>query len=214
MTPGALDTEHDRRRWYRAGVHGCAVIHAQGGTASHGVIADLGLGGMRVVEVGEEETLEPGSEVVVEIECAGAGWVAQRGRVLRKHRHELAIIFHALAPEVEDLIEDEMLGAVEAERAPCVVVVDRAPERRERVAGKLRALGCHCLPVATPLEAVEEIERSRNHVRAVALSVDLTQTNPEDFVRYLAETHPSVRIATLEGDGDRAVRELGDALCR
>jgi CheY-like chemotaxis protein len=188
----------NRRRAYRAGVHGCAIVHAPGDTALRGIIIDLGLGGVRLLElVRDEPGLVAGAEVTIELECAGAGWVAQRGRVIRHGDGELAIRFHALSPEVEDLIEDEVLGDVEAQRAPRVVVVDRAAQRRHRVAEALRDAGCSPLEAATPLEAVDIVERSRNHVCAVALSENLTQTQADDLVRFLAEAHPEVQVALI-----------------
>jgi len=215
MPSGPHELHHNRRRTFRAGVHGCAVIHAPDGGASRGQIADLGLGGVRIVEqVRDEPGLDPGTDVVVEIECAGAGWVAQRGRVLRHDAGQLAIGFETLAPEVEDLIEDEVLGAVEAEREPRVVVIDRSDERRARVAADLRRHGCCSLEVATPLEAVSEIERSRNHVCGVAISQDLTQTQADDFVKYLDETHPEVEVVRIVDDGAEAVRELAEAVTK
>jgi CheY-like chemotaxis protein len=213
--PASIEMQPNRRRSFRAGVHGSAVIHAPGGIASRGVIADIGLGGVRVTDlVGDEPAIDPGTAVTVELECVGTGWVAQKGRVIRHHRRELAILFEALAPEVEDLIEDEVLGAVEALREPRVVVVDRCVERRARIAEHLRHCGCQAIEVSTPLEAVEEIERSRNHVAAVALSLDLTQTNPEDMYRYISESHPEVLFTKIEGDGDGACHTLKAALKR
>lgn len=200
----------NRRRSYRAGVHGCAIVHAPGGIALRCEVLDLSLGGVRLVQmVSDDPHLTIGTEVAVELECAGAGWVMQRGIVLRHRRAELVIEFHALSPEVEDLIEDEILGAVEAERAPRVVVVDGAAPRRHKFAEALRRLGCCSLEAATPLEAIELVECSRNHVCAVALSESLTQTQADELVEYLNDAHPDVMIARIE---DGAVQKLARRL--
>lgn len=187
----------NRRRNYRAGVHGCAIVHAPGEVALRCVVVDLGLGGVRLLEPAPEVPIDAGTEVKVELECSGAGWVVQAGRVLRHSNGELVVLFHALSPEVEDLIEDEVLGAVEAQRTPRVVVVDRSEERRRHVADALRDIGCSPLEAATPLEAVDLVECSRNHVCAVALSEQLTQTQADDLVKYLSETHPDVKVALI-----------------
>jgi len=208
----------NRRRSYRAGVHGRAIVHAAGGVALRADVVDLGLGGVRLVETAADAApLADGAEVAVELECAGAGWVAQRGRVIRHQHGELVVRFHALRPEVEDLIEDEVLGAVEAERAPRVVVVDCTPERRHQVAAALRGLGCCSLEAATPLEAIELIERSRLHVCAVALAECLTQTQADEIVQYLHDSHPEVVIARIRDGEDPvagAVGELARRLAR
>lgn len=203
----------NRRHSYRAGVHGCAIVHAPGGVAQRCEIVDLGLGGVRLSQmVRDDPFLAAGTEVSVELECAGAGWVFQRGVVIRHRGPELAVRFHAMSPEVEDLIEDEILGAVEAERAPRVVVVDRSDLRRAQVALALRRLGCCTLEAATPLEALELIECSRNHVCAVALSERLTQTQADELVEYLHEAHPELAIARIEDGG--AVEQLAARLRR
>lgn len=187
----------NRRRCFRAGVQGCAIVHAPGDIAIRCVVVDLGLGGVRLLEPVRDQPLAPGTEVKVELECSGAGWVVQAGRVLRHSNGEIVVLFHALSPEVEDLIEDQVLGAVEAQRAPRIVVVDRWESRRRHVAEALRESGCSPLEASTPLEAVDLIECSRHHVCAVALSEQLTQTQADDLVRFIHEMHPEVKLALI-----------------
>ncbi len=187
----------NHRRHYRADVTGCAIVHARGG-ALRCKVGNVGLGGVLLRQAGGGAMmLEAGDEVTVEIEVAGAGWVVQRGRVLRHAGLELAIRFDLLSPDVEDLIEDEVLGAVEAQQAPRVVVVDQSADRRSRIAEELRRVGCCSLEASTPLEAVALVERSRNHVSAVALAQTQTQTLAEELVTYLAEAHPAVKVALI-----------------
>jgi hypothetical protein len=219
MNEGSSDPGENRRRAYRADVTGVAIVHGPGGVAVRCEIVDLALGGIRLAELpcGGHGVFEPGWEVTVELECAGAGWVVQRGEVTRHRDGELAIRFHTLSADVEDLIEDEVLGAVEAARAPRVVVVDRADHRRHRFAATVRNAGCCSLEAATPLEAIELVERSRNHVRAVAVAETLTQTQADELVTYLADAHPELHVALIgDGDDDRAdasVRTLAKKLC-
>jgi hypothetical protein len=201
----------NRRHSYRAGVHGCAIVHAPGNLAIRCGVIDVSLGGVRLEPLSDEERLVPGTQVSVELECAGAGWVWQRGVVIRHVGAEVVVGFYALGADVEDLIEDEILGAVEAERQPRVVVVDGSCERRHAVAEELRRRGLCSLEAATPLEAIELVERSRNHVSAVALSGSLTQTQADELVGYLQETHPEVVVARIEQD---AVDQLAQRLRR
>ncbi len=205
----------NRRRSFRAEVQGNAIVHGPGDAAVRCAVIDLSLGGVRLLEpVRDEPGLDPGTEVTIELECSGAGWVVQRGRIARHRLGELVVCFDALSPEVEDLIEDEVLGAVEAQKAPRVVVVDRAHARRRHVSDALRTAGSCVLEASTPLEAIALIERSRNHVCAVALSESLTQTQADEVRRFLQEEHPHVKVVviTIHGDGDAVhagpVREL------
>ena len=202
-----LEPQANRRRSFRAEVEGCAILHAPGGVAVRCRVADLGLGGVRLERAPLVDGVMPGVEVTIELECAGAGWVVQRGRVVRQHGGQLAIVFDQLAPEVEDLIEDEIMGAVEALKVPRVVVVDRADERRDRVVQLLRDGGCLPLAAATPLEAVALVERSRNHVRAVTVAGTLTQTQADELLRFLTEEHPAVEVLHLDSD-DAPVHDL------
>jgi CheY-like chemotaxis protein len=91
-----------------------------------------------------------------------------------------------------------MNGAVEAQRMPRVVIVDRAAERRHQLAECLRAQGCCSLEAATPLEAVSLVERSRNHVRAVMVAETLTQTQADELLEFLAEAHPAIEVVRID----------------
>jgi hypothetical protein len=191
----------NRRRSFRAEVDGCAIVHAPGGISMRCRVADLGLGGVRLHA--DETDLASGLGVTLELECAGAGWVVQRGRVVRHDGGQIAVVFDELAPEVQQLIADEMLGAVEALQVPRVVIVDRAAERRRRLAGVLREQGCCSLEAATPLEAVALVERSRNHVRAVMVAETLTQTQADELLEFLADAHPNIEVVRIDVDDER-----------
>jgi hypothetical protein len=187
----------ERRRHYRAGIEAGAVIHASQ-MALRGRIVDLSLGGVRVRRVDENlPTPAPGTAAMVELELGGAGWVAQDGRIHRCDVGEIVIAFGPLAPEVEDLIEDEVLAAIEAARRPRMIVVDPSADRRRLVADKLRAAGCESYEAATPLEAIDLMERPRSHIRGVAMAEHLTQTGTEEFCDFVAETNPNIKLALI-----------------
>lgn len=192
--------DSDRRRHFRAGVCGGAVVHGRG-VSLRGQITNLSLGGALIELVREpDETPELDHEIIVELEIGGSGWVAQRGHVRRCSKREVAIAFGAVGPDVEDVIEDEVVAAVEARRSPRVVVVDPRPERRQQVAEKLRARGCTSIEAATPLEAIALVEQPRNHVAAVAMAETLTQTGPHELVDYLSESNPNIKLAMFSED--------------
>jgi PilZ domain len=184
----------DRRRHFRAGVHGGAVVHGRGVTR-RGRITNLSLGGA-LIDLGDgAPDLPLDDEVVVELEIGGSGWVAQRGHVQRSGDHEVAIEFGLVGADVEDVIEDEVVAAMEAHRSPRVVVVDSQVERRHQVAEKLRASGLTSMEAATPLEAIAMVEKARNHVAGVAVADTLTQTGPHELAEFLSESNPNIEIA-------------------
>jgi CheY-like chemotaxis protein len=194
-------SKSDRRRHFRAGVCGGAVVHGHGVTL-RGRIRDLSLGGA-LIDLAEGTEVEHDHEVVVELEIGGSGWVAQRGRVRRSTGKQVAIAFGDVGPEVEDVIEDEVVAAVEARRSPRVVVVDPREDRRHEMAEKLRATGFTSIEAATPLEAIALVEQQRNHVAAVAMAETLTQTGPHELVDYLSESNPGIKLAMFSEDAPR-----------
>jgi len=211
-SPAGPDPDDDRRRSYRADVRGLAVLHAPGdaGRARYH-IENLSLGGARLRRAAgtTPPPLPVGAAVTVELGVDGTGWVVQQGQILRSDRDALAIGFGPLTPEAEDLIEDEVLAAIEARRAPRVVVVDRSAPRRLRLAAALERGGLCALEASTPLEAIDLVERSRTHVAVAAIHETLTQTGGWELIAYLGDAHPQLKIAVIADDELAATRSPG-----
>jgi hypothetical protein len=184
------------------------VIHASK-LAIKGRIVDLSLGGVRIRRVDDQAPCPaPGTAAMIEMEIGVRGWIAADGIVRRCELDEVVISFAPLAAEVEDLIEDEVLAAIEATRRPRMIVVDSQAERRRRVAEKLRAAGCDSYEASTPLEAIDLMERPRAHIRGVAVAETLTQTDGNEFCDFVGETNPNIKLALIadelaEGTVDR-----------
>lgn len=194
----------ERRRHFRAGTEGAAVIHVAPRTARgeavpialRGRIVDLSLGGVRVRRIEDAAPCPaPGTAARVELELGG--WISQDGHVHRAAVGEIVVAFSRLASEVEDRIEDEVLAAIEAAKRPRMIVVDPSASRRRRVADTLRAAGCESYEAATPLEAIDLMERPRSHIRGVALAEHLTQTGTDEFCDFVAETNPGIKLALI-----------------
>src|SRR2546421_9459598 len=100
------ESDGDRRRHYRAGVCGGAVIRGRG-LNLRGNITNLWLGGALIDLPADVPQIELDHEVVIEMEIGGGGWIAQRGYVRRHDARQLAIAFGQVGPEVGDVIEDE-----------------------------------------------------------------------------------------------------------
>ncbi|HVV84625.1 MAG TPA: PilZ domain-containing protein [Kofleriaceae bacterium] len=204
------DTGSERRRHFRAQVAASAVVHASR-LALRGRVVDLSLGGVRVRRADDEVPCPSfGTPAMIELELGKLGWVAQDGWIQRSTIDEIVIAFDRLAPQVEDLIEEEVLAAIEANRRPRMVVVDPAPERRQRVAAKLREAGCDSYEASTPLEAIDLVERPHNHITGIAVAEQLTQTGSDELMDFFAETNPGIRLAMIAeatGEHPRVTRD-------
>jgi|GEM_PF-3542129 len=215
---GEVDFSTERRRHYRAAVDAGALIHAAA-VVVRGRVVDLSLGGVRIRRL-DDATPCPavGSAAMVELEVGTRGWIAQDGRIVRCALDELVITFAPLAAEVGQLIEDEVLAAREAARRPRMMVVDPSATRRRRVSEKLRAAGCDSYEAATPLEAIELLERPHHHITGVAVAEHLTQTNGDEMCDFLAETNPGIKLALLadllqqdDASLDRSLQSFADS---
>lgn len=203
------DSGSDRRRHFRAQVAASAVVHASR-IALRGRVVDLSLGGVRVRRADDAVPCPAfGTPAMIELELGKIGWVAQDGWIQRSTIDEIVIAFDKLAPQIEDLIEEEVLAAIEAHRRPRMVVVDPSPERRSRVSQKLRDAGCDSYEASTPLEAIDLVERPHNHITGIAVAETLTQTGGDELMEFFAETNPGIRLAmiTETGEHPRVSRE-------
>lgn len=200
----------ERRRHYRAGLEASALVHAAS-IVLRGRTVDLSLGGVRIRRI-DESTPCPavGSAAMIELEL-GRRWVAQDGRIVRAALDEIVVQFAPLAAEVEDLIEDEVLAALEAAKRPRAIVVDPSAERRHHIAERLREAGCEPYEAATPLDAIGLLEQPRNHISGVAVAARLTQTGGDELCDFVAETNPGIKLALIAdvlADDDSIDRSL------
>lgn len=200
----------ERRRHFRAEVAASAVVHASP-IALRGQVVDLSLGGVRVRRADDDVPCPSyGTPVTLEVELDRAGWVTQAGWIQRSTIDEVVIAFDRLAPHIEDLIEEEVLAALEAQRRPRMVVVDPAPERRQRMVQALREAGCDSYEAATPLEAIDLVGRPHNHITGIAVAEQLTQTGGDELMDFFAETNPGIRLAMIAeatGENPRITRD-------
>jgi hypothetical protein len=188
----------NRRRHVRIAVRGTAVLHLRGGVIRADV-ENLSAGGLLVRPIaGCVNGLRPHQRVQLELHLAGGITLAHAGRIARCPVGAIAIELDVPSAELEDAIAEEMLASVEASRAPRVIVVDRADQRRHRVAEALTHAGYKPIETSTPLEAIDVLEATREHVAAAMVSGDsLTQTAGDELASFLAESHPDLRVAVI-----------------
>lgn len=200
----------DRRRHLRVATDVGVRVHAARATM-RGHCVDLSRGGLRLRR--DDDTAPcpaVGTGALVELALGRAGWVAQDGRIVRCDYADVAIEFAPLAEEVARMIDDELRAAVAATSRPRLLVVDPSADRRHHIAAKLRAAGCDPYEAATPLEAIDLIDRSANHIAGVAVATHLTQTDGDELCDFVAETNPGIKLALIEdalgGDPHRRAR--------
>lgn len=187
----------ERRRHMRADTELGARIHAVGATV-RGRSIDLSLGGVKVRRVDDAVPCPAvGSAALIELELGPGGWIAQDGRVIRCDFNDLVLQFDPLADEVAQLIGAEVHTAMAARSRPRLLVVDPSPDRRHHIAERLRAAGCDPYEAATPLEAIDLIERPSNHITGVAVAEHLTQTDGDELCDFVAETNPGIKLALI-----------------
>lgn len=139
-----------------------------------------------------------GTGALVELALGRSGWIAQDGRVVRCDLVDITVQFAPLAEEVARMIDEELAAASTANRRPRLLVVDPSADRRHHIAEKLRAAGCDPYEAATPLEAIELIDRPANHIAGVAVATHLTQTDGDELCEFVAETNPGIKLALIE----------------
>jgi hypothetical protein len=189
----------ERRRSGRVQSKGTAIVY--GSCTTHGRITDLAIGGLSL----QLDTLavpDVGDHVRVDVRLDGLGrWLYLTGSVLRVdlQRSGAAIVLELLVvpQDFEDLVQDELLFALEGAQLPQILLVDGARGRRERVAAAFRATGCHVIEVSSPLEAIAEIDQSRLHLWAVVIADTQPASRANELRRWLGELYPEVPLLDM-----------------
>jgi len=191
----------ERRHSQRIDVSGNAVVHGPV-SVMRCEIVDLSTGGALLRPVGNGAAAPlPGVGVTVDLhlDAADTGWFTLRAVVHRSGvaGGAFAVEFGDVTAEFEDLVEDEVLAALEAARILRVIVVDPIDRRRQRLATELRRAGCSPFEVSTPLDAIGLIDQSQMHFSFALVAEQLLNTEGRDLMGFLAVTHPQVHLALI-----------------
>jgi CheY-like chemotaxis protein len=178
------------------------IVH--GARGAHCRIVDLALGGVSVLVDRDVSTPDVGTCVRIELRLDGQGrWLHLTGSVLRVDprgaANALVIKLLAAPPEFEDLIQNELVSALECARQPHVLVVDADPARRATVVSAFRATGCRVIAVSSPLEALSAIDQSALHLWAVAIADTELTSRADELRRFLNEAYPRVPQIVIGG---------------
>jgi CheY-like chemotaxis protein len=196
---------HERRHSGRVESSGTAIVHGASGV--HGRIVDLAIGGLSLLVDRAVSTPDIGTCVWIELRLDGQGsWLHMSGSVMRVDArgsaNALVIKLLVVPPEFEDLVQDELLSALECAQQPRVLIVDAYRARRELVVAAFRATGCHVIEVSLTREAITEIDQSRLHLWAVVIADTGLASRADELRRFLGETYPSVPLIIV-GEGGR-----------
>jgi len=190
----------DRRHSGRVGSLGTAVLYA-GLLVTRGRIADLALGGVRVVVDPIAATwLCSGTHVRIDLRIHGVGdWLRLLGRVGRVDVRASAIVIelYVAPPEFEDLVQDQLLAAIECAQTPHVVLVDADRRRRDQVAEAFRVIGCHVVETSSSLEAISALGESQLHPWAVVVADTDVYPRADELRRFLGEAYPGVPLIAI-----------------
>jgi len=196
---------HERRHSGRVQATGTAIVH--GPFAARGRIIDLAVGGLSLLVDDAAAAPDVGAHVRLDVRLDGPGrWLSLIGSVVRVDARgsaaALVIELLVVPPDFEDLVQDELLSALECEQLPWILLVDAARGRRELIAAAFRATGCHVIEVSSPLEAITEIDQSRLHLWAVVIADTELAARADELRRFLGETYPRVPLIVV-GEGVR-----------
>jgi hypothetical protein len=186
----------ERRHSGRVRSTGTAIVY--GSCAAHGRIVDVGIRGLSLL-LDAGAAPDVGERVRLDVRLDGVGrWLGLTGSVARvdaRHFRTALVIELAVVPQdFEDLVQDELLSALECARMPWILLVDGARARRARVAAAFRAIGCHVIEASSPLEAIAEIDQSRRHLWAIVIGDTKPASHADELRRFFAETYPGVSV--------------------
>lgn len=160
-----------------------------------GRVVDLSYGGVRVQVARGAKHVASGTPVRVSIRLDGSRskWLHLDGAVRRIDERSFAVVFRNRLAELDEVIQNELVAALEADRIPEVMIVDAETARRELVASAFRAAGCRVTETHTALNAIHALEESRTWMLAIA---DTKSSDADELRRHVREAFPRVsRIA-------------------
>ena len=204
----------NRRRAQRVDSEGTALVHLHGRTMSARIV-DLSTGGVRLrLARGLDVAPLEDARVVVELRLDGARsrWLRFGGMVRRvdTSTYEVVIGFWTIPTDFEDLVQDELIAALEGARAPGVLLVDGDSHRRSTLARAFSSAGCRVAETCAPLEALSALDESKSHFSLIAIADTTPAFIAEEFRRFVAEAHPELTNLVMRMPRPRPVGKLGE----
>jgi len=198
----------ERRHGGRTGTSGTVILHLRG-DAMHGRLVDLGIGGLST-DLDVPGACRIGAPVVIDLRLDGghAHWQRAAGRISRVDGARVAVGFRTASAELEDLVQDELVAALDCARVPRVVVVDGNRRRRALVVAAFRAAGCRVFETFAPLGAVHVLDDSRLHAWIIAIADSSPAREARELRGFVRATYPAVRLVAIGPRGGRGRARL------
>lgn len=143
----------------------------------------------------EEELLGTDLDLDLRLDGAEGNWFAGHGSVTAlRPDHRLVIALQAPIAELEALIAKSVVEL----RPMSVMVVDEDRPRRSRTATAFRREGGHVFEAATPLEAIDHLDREPEPA-----VIEVAPTTPrkagDELREYLEDEHPDSQVVRVSG---------------
>lgn len=206
----------DTRRWRRSTLAATALLCGEGvAPAGPFPVQNLSAGGALLLGGGE---LAVGSRVRIELRIPGRRPVHVAGTVVRTEpaaggagaHAAVAVAFLDVASDVEDLIQQAVLDALERARrqsGPAVLLMDASLDRRVRLERDLGALGRVSLHARTPLEALRWLHDPQACVETALVDLAFGRASGPEVLVFLAEHFPALRRVLVSRAADAAQLE-------
>jgi CheY-like chemotaxis protein len=195
----------ERRKSFRVGVNGRALLWNKNSIAGRFRIVDLSIGGCLLRDAAS--VMDDETEYRLVLELGEHGAIRLPARLVRQ-RHvgdgvlELGMAFCAHPPATEDRIHDLVMANLEAERptgSGRVLIVDPDPLRRRALRESIGPLGYVVVEADCPVDAVWELENGPADFHAVLVSRWLGRCDGRDLVRFIGERYTGVhRVLVTE----------------
>lgn len=200
----------ERRAHARVQASGFVIVHTASGIA-RGRLRDLS-GRAMYVEVTADASIgvDAWDRVETELHLDGEDqrWFRVSGQVARIHRGcDLVIEFEAAPHDLDDLVQDVVVAALETARTtPHAVVVDPDPIRRRACAAALRAAGC---VVRQEIASVDVVAGFEDEEPVIAIADTIPEETADGLRRFLAAVSPAAELVVV--DALSALRHVSES---
>jgi CheY-like chemotaxis protein len=192
----------ERRRHERGRVAAIAIVWSEERGPIRYVVEDLSASGA-LLSGGPD--LAVGRWVALALHVAGVHLVDLRAEVIRHATTRgMAVAFRGVPALDEDMIQQAVLGALEAyRRGECpsryVLVVDDSERVCKSLAGELSALGHHVACAWTLEQAKAKINDPYVRFDIAIVDLSVSWVDGLDLLRQVAATHPGVHRVLMSG---------------
>jgi CheY-like chemotaxis protein len=202
--PSDREARSERRIFRRGSLVASAVVWTRGGGPMRYLVDNLSVGGALLtggplLAVGE--TLR----ITLQLDRRSIGPLcAEMVRHDGVSALAAGIAFVGLTVIEEDAIQEAILSGLEAEhsgRRPLrALVVDASVQVQKSLGRDLTSLGHNAIAAATPLEAMTRLQDPQAEFDVVLVDLCSGAVDGLEFLRYLAEHHPTARRVLMSGD--------------